>query len=103
MYKVRRNAIFLGGSVDLGADVNVYRSAADTLKTDDSFTIAGATFVAPYATTTPTMATNGQIQLYQKGGTPRLVVRLGGTNIIVQFPTATGGTAFYTVGTAAPA
>lgn len=97
MFKIRRSLVIVGGSALLGADVNLYRSAANALKTDDGFIVGGTPFVAPYSTTSPTLDVNGQIAVYQKGGTPRLAVRLAGTVINIELPTTTGGTAFYRV------
>ena len=41
IFKIWQRPAIVGGSVDIGADVNLYRSAADLLKTDDGLEIAG--------------------------------------------------------------
>lgn len=90
------------GTVQVGADVNLYRNAANVLKTDDSFTVVGSltsgtAFVAPYGTSSPAPVTNGQIAVYHKTHVPRLVVYSGGTAYCVAFPAATHGTITVTV------
>jgi hypothetical protein len=46
------NATAAADALVLGADANLYRSAADTLKTDDSFIVDGASFTVNSATIT---------------------------------------------------
>ena len=46
------NATSAGDALVLGADANLYRFAADTLKTDDSFIVDGASFTVNSATIT---------------------------------------------------
>ncbi len=41
LFRVRRNLVVNGGSVQIGADVGIYRSAANRLDTDDALQVAG--------------------------------------------------------------
>lgn len=120
-FKVKRNLAIAGGSVQLGADTNLYRDSANALKTDDALTVAGAftptgavvanggisssgtvtvtgKLVAPYGTASPTIATNGQIVVYTKSDVSYLGVYIGGTPNYIGFPNATHGTVTITVG-----
>lgn len=107
----------IGGSVQLGADTNIYRKAANQLATDDGFhaggtvgvtgaatfsdsaTFSGTPFVVPYSTTSPTFATNGDLRIYHKTNTPAIAFRSGGTSYVLQFPTTDHGTATLRVNT----
>ena len=122
-YKIRRSLAVGGGSVQLGADVNLYRSAANVLKTDDALTVvgtltaSGATtltglatasagldasggtkMLLPYATATPDINSNGQFQTIQKGNRSYLLYYLGGTPCYITLPQVTAGTMLVTVG-----
>ncbi len=121
--KIRRALAIGGGSVQLGADVNIYRTSANVLKTDDALTVAGtltasgastltgiATVSAgmdasggtkltvPYATTTPNINANGQLQMLQKSNLSYLLYYCGGTPCYIQLPQVTAGTMLVTVG-----
>ena len=105
------------GSVTFGdaEDTNLYRSAANTLKTDDALTVAGAfnasgaatvagAFTAqgtpalvPYATASPTVDSNGQVGVYHKAGVAYLTFQSGGTPYVLGLPSATNGTLTITV------
>lgn len=111
-FKIRRSLNIGGGSVQLGADVNIYRSAANVLKTDDSLTTAGYTLTAdkilnassgtaaylPYHTATPTVAVNGHFTMMQKGNRSYLLYYAGGTPCHIMLPQTTHGTVTITVG-----
>ena len=119
LFKIRRALAVGGGSVQIGADCNVYRTSANVLKTDDGLTVSGVLtasstltasgavnasgtvtltgrLVAPYGTASPTVATNGQVLLVHHTHVPYLVVRSGGTTYHMAFPTATHGTPTFT-------
>lgn len=81
----------------IGADCNVYRYAANKLKTDDGLIVGGTPFVAPYGTAAPTIDTNGQLAVYHKTHVPRLVLYSGGTPYAMAMPAATHGTLTITV------
>jgi hypothetical protein len=97
-FKIRQNLYVAGGSVDIGANNNWYRSASLKMKTDSSLIVGGTAFVAPYGTAAPTPDTNGAILVYHKTHVPRLVVYSGGTAYSMAFPGATHGTVTITVG-----
>lgn len=99
MYKFRRDIVVLGGSAQFGADTNLYRSAANTLKTDDSLVVGGSLLTVPYGNTSPALASNGDMAIYHKANVARLAIRSGGTIYTLQFAV---GTATFTAGTAAP-
>ncbi len=42
LFKVRRTLALVAGTVDFGADCNLYRNSANVLKTDDALTVTGA-------------------------------------------------------------
>ena len=113
-----RGAIAVGGGrVQLGADVNLYRSAANTLKTDDGLNVpltstltgkitpsagmdasGGPILAVPYATASPTVDTNGHLSYVQKGNRSYMLYRAGGTPCYMTLPQVTGGTILVTVG-----
>lgn len=122
-FKTRRSLAVGGGSVLIGADVNIYRSAANVLKTDDALTVAstltaqaaltqsggavtlgGTTtvtnkLIVPAGTATPTMGTvDGEIRAYTKNNKPYLAMVFGGSSFVMQFPVTTDGTAAFTAG-----
>lgn len=109
--KIYGSLTVTGGSVNLGADTNFYRSAANVIKTDDALTVTGivtasagvnaqggTSFVAPYATASPTVDANGHISFVQKGDRSYLSFQCGGTPFHVMFPQTTHGTITTTVG-----
>jgi hypothetical protein len=96
-YDKFRRKLWQAGSVDLGADCNLYRDAANKLKTDDGLAVGGTPFIAPYSTSSPTLNANGQIAIYHKGGTPWVGFYIGGTPYVMQVPTSDGGTPVFTV------
>jgi len=73
-----------GGTVTLGAngDVNIYRSGANILKTDDKF-ISAVALVTAAGTAAPTLSTNGELQVAQVGGTARIYFRVAGTTYYI--------------------
>jgi len=102
-YKIKRALAVAGGSVHIGADTNIYRSAANVLKTDDALTVALALtaptkLVAPYTTDSGTVDTNGQIQFEQKSNRSYLLYQCGGTPCYITLPQVTAGTMLVTVG-----
>lgn len=97
MFKIRRALVVQGGSVQIGSNVNLYRSADDTLKTDDSLVIGGTSLAVPYGTSSPSPIVNGNVNVYHKGNVARLVVRSGGTAYVIALPAATHGTITCTV------
>jgi len=97
-FKERGRFFIRGGSVLIGADTNIYRSAADQLKTDDGLHVAGTALIVPYGTSATTKAQNGDFQVYHKGNVAYLTFRAGGTVYSVGLPAATHGTATITVG-----
>ncbi len=77
-----------GGTITWGSgevrtllDTNLYRSAANTLKTDDNFQAASGitTKEATGAVAVASLSANGDIQVQMCGGTPRVIARLAGT------------------------
>jgi len=114
-FKVRRSLAVTGGSVNIGADCNLYRSAANVLTSDDALTLTGTLtpngavnaagtvttsgrLVIPHGTASPTVATDGQLFVYTKANVSRLGVRINGTPNYIAFPAATNGTVTVTVG-----
>ena len=116
-FKTRRALAVGGGFVQIGADTNLYRTAANVLKTDDALTVAGVSTLTglstlsagfnaaagtqaalPYSTASPTVDTNGQIGFTQKGNRTYLTFYAGGTPFHVMFPQTTHGTITTTVG-----
>ena len=76
-FKIRRALAVSGGSIQIGADTNLYRSAADLLKTDDALEIAG------------TVGLVGAVSHFKAGlGT----VTLDAGTVTVRKHTALGGT-----------
>ena len=78
-------AVDVAGGINFGNDTVLYRSAADTLKTDDSLVIGGIGSFAAGATATPSITFTGDLDtgIYQEaanqigftaGGTKSLVV-----------------------------
>ena len=116
-FVIRRALAVRGGSVQLGADVNLVRDAANRLRTDDAFqvggtanldgatriggsaTFAGTPFVVPYGTASPTLSPNGDLRVYHKSAVARLAFQSGGTAYVIALPTATNGTITVSVGT----
>jgi hypothetical protein len=71
-YSVQADGVVKWGPGNAAQDTNLYRSAANELKTDDSFVVAGATFTPP----------NG----YLYGGTTVLYTTAGGTFSKASYP-----------------
>ena len=121
-FVIRNSVAVKGGSVQIGADANIYRSAANVLKTDDALTVvgtltasgaqvhtgalsqagsatfSGTPFVVPYETSSPTLGANGDLRLYLKAGIPRLAFQVGGTVYAIALPLTTHGTITITAG-----
>ena len=116
-FKIKGALALGGGSVQLGADVNLYRSAANVLKTDDGLNVAlastltglatlsagfnaqgGTQGILPYGTASPTIDQNGEVFVLQKGNRSYLCYQAGGTPCYITLPQVTAGTALYTVG-----
>lgn len=112
-----------GGSVQVGADTNLYRGAANRLHTDDAIQVGGTVnltdtvraggiitaaagmnaasgtiLAAPYATASPTVNVNGHISFVQVGNRSYLAFQSGGTPFHMMFPQTTHGTITVTVG-----
>ena len=116
-FKIRRSLAIAGGSVNIGADTNLYRNSANVLKTDDALTVTGALtasalitasigvdaaggtkLTVPYATATPNINANGQLQMLQKANRSYLLYYAGGTPCYIALPQVSEGTALFTVG-----
>lgn len=121
-FKIKRGLAVAGGTVQIGADTGIYRSAANVLTTDDGLTVAGTLtpqgavtqtggavslggtttvtnrLVVPYGTASPTIATNGQVHIYHKSNVAYLAIRSGGTPMYLAFPTSSDGTPTITIG-----
>lgn len=121
-FVIRNSLAVKGGSVQIGADTNLYRDSANVLKTDDALTVvgtltaagaqthtgaltqtgpatyngsvnfAGTPFKVPYATSSPTLGANGDLRMYLKVGIPYLAVQIGGTAYAIALPKTTDGT-----------
>ncbi len=116
MFKVRRTLVVVGGSVQMGADVNLYRSAANLLATDDAFQVGGtaylvgatkfgaqvtfgsAALVQNEGSVAPTLTIHGDFQRAHVLGSPlNMYFRSGGTTYSIAFQAATHGTITCTI------
>ena len=122
-FVVRRGLAVRGGSVQIGADCNLYRISASVLRTNDGLTVDGALtpsggvisagylaqtgsanmsgtpFRVPHGTIAPGLTQSGEIKMYDPTGAGKISMRIGGTVYTLAFPSATHGTVTITVGT----
>lgn len=78
-FKIRRALAVSGGSVNIGADTNIYRTSANVLKTDDALTVTGTLTASAAATVGTTLGVTGKATLnggVDSSGTITLTGRL---------------------------
>lgn len=123
-FKIRRNLVVGGGSVQLGADVGLFRDSANVARTNDALTvdgiitasagisstkggtvtggttdIGGATaLIVPYQVATPDVNKNGHFSFLQKGDRSYMLYEMGGTPCYITLPQVTSATALFTIG-----
>lgn len=106
---VGRSLSVKGGSIHM-KDVNLYRSAANVMKSDDALTVAGTVTASlaldasggtvlkvPYHTVSPNVDANGHLTFLQKGNRSYLLYHMGGTPCYITMPQVTAGTMLVTV------
>ncbi len=116
MFKIRRTLVVVGGSVQMGADVELSRKAANLLGTDDGLQVGGtaylvgaskfgaavtfgsAQFIMNEGSVTPTLTAHGDLQRFHVLGTTLTVAfRSNGTTYAMAFPSTTHGTPTITI------